>query len=270
MFVLVRSGLFDNPFMRRLSFIAIALALVVFTGVAAAQQYRDLVGTSFPARVAAVIDGDTIDVVRPSTPAKVRIRLDGIDSPESGEPYSQVARARTRVLAFDRQVIVNGKDVDRYGRLVARVIVSDAGAPKDLSVTLVAEGLACHYLQYSSDPVLASAEADARAAGRGFWAAGAPKPACVTRPAPAAGAVAQPSTSTPRPLSSGRGASVKTGAGASVVFHGNTRSKVFHAPTCRNYNCPNCTRQFRSREEAVAAGFRPAGDCLRGHDHARD
>jgi endonuclease YncB( thermonuclease family) len=147
----------------------------------AQEPLRALVGTSFTARVVTVIDGDTIDVVRPGRPARLRVRLEGIDSPESGEAFSQVARARTRVLAFDKDVRVVGRDVDRYGRLVARVVVTDGATITDVSVALVAEGLACHYRLYSADPALARAEAQARAAGRGFWAPGASKPSCATR-----------------------------------------------------------------------------------------
>ena len=144
---------------------------------------RALVGTSFTARVASVIDGDTIDVVRRGGTARLRIRLEGIDSPESGEPFNQTARARTRVLVFDRDVRVAGRDVDQYGRLVARVTVNEGTALTDISVALVSDGLACHYRYYSSDRALARAEAEARAAGRGFWAQGAEKPACVERDA---------------------------------------------------------------------------------------
>lgn len=45
------------------------------------------------------------------------------------------------------------------------------------------------------------------------------------------------------------------------VFHGNTKSYVFHRPGCRYFDCKHCTRVFSSREEAVAAGFRPCRVC---------
>ena len=41
------------------------------------------------------------------------------------------------------------------------------------------------------------------------------------------------------------------------------RSRVYHAPFCRNAWCKNCTPEFKTQEEAQAAGFRAAGDCLR-------
>ena len=216
------------------------VAFVAHVAVAAdAQPLRDLVGKTFPATVVGVVDGDTIDVLRPGTRQNVRIRLDGIDCPESGEPFSRQALNLTRVLAFDQAVIVEGKDVDRYGRLVARIKLGS----KDVSVELVSAGLACHYRKYSSDPVLARAEADATSSGRGFWAAGARQPACVAREA-------------------GNAAKHQIASATDGPFVGNVQSHIYHAPSCRNANCKNCTRPFINRAEAEAAGFRPAGDCV--------
>lgn len=47
----------------------------------------------------------------------------------------------------------------------------------------------------------------------------------------------------------------------SIVYHGNTRSRKFHAPWCYHYDCPNCTRVFTSRDEAIRAGYEPGGNC---------
>ena len=220
----------------------LALVIALLAATLHGQAPADLAGLTFNAHVVGIVDGDTLDVLKADTKRTVRIRLDGIDTPERGEPFTQQARNLTRVLAFDQDVIVVGKDVDRYGRLVARVRLGRM----DLSVEIVAAGLACHFLRYSSDPVLATAEADARSAGRGFWAPGVPKPACITA---AAG-----------PPRSAVGAVAGT---TSTTFFGNVKSRVYHAPTCRNAHCKNCTREFHSRAEAEAAGFRAAGDCLK-------
>ncbi len=44
-------------------------------------------------------------------------------------------------------------------------------------------------------------------------------------------------------------------------FHGNQRSHVFHRPGCQHYSCPNCTAAFKSRQEALEAGYRPCKAC---------
>ena len=42
---------------------------------------------------------------------------------------------------------------------------------------------------------------------------------------------------------------------------GNVSSRIYHAPGCRYYNCKNCTREFRSKEEADCAGYRGCKIC---------
>jgi methylphosphotriester-DNA--protein-cysteine methyltransferase len=46
-----------------------------------------------------------------------------------------------------------------------------------------------------------------------------------------------------------------------AAFVGNTNTHRFHRNTCRYAGCANCTAKFQTREEAIAAGFRPGGCC---------
>lgn len=213
----------------------ILVALVSAASTHAQPDLRRYVGATINAAVTSIVDGDTVHVAL-GDGATITIRLDGIDSPERGEPFSDRATRETRVLLLTKQVQVRGTDVDRYGRLVARLVVDGV----DVSTQLVRDGLACHFTRYSSDATLAAAQREAQQRGAGFWAAGAQKPAC---------AVGAMKTQAP--------------AGVAGPFHGNSSSHVYHAPGCTNYNCRNCTRVFASGAEAEAAGFRPAGDCLR-------
>ena len=50
-------------------------------------------------------------------------------------------------------------------------------------------------------------------------------------------------------------------AQAATVYHGNTQTHIFHAPSCRYYSCKKCTAVFPSREAAVKSGFRPCKVC---------
>ena len=45
------------------------------------------------------------------------------------------------------------------------------------------------------------------------------------------------------------------------IYHGNVKSKVFHGPGCMHYSCKNCVANFKSREEAIQAGYRPCMVC---------
>ena len=46
-------------------------------------------------------------------------------------------------------------------------------------------------------------------------------------------------------------------------FFGNVRSRVYHAKTCRNATCRNCTREFKTQGGGAGRGVQ-AGGGLRG------
>lgn len=48
---------------------------------------------------------------------------------------------------------------------------------------------------------------------------------------------------------------------ASIVYHGNVKSMIFHMPSCRHYNCKDCTMDLGSRQEAIDSGYTPCGVC---------
>jgi endonuclease YncB( thermonuclease family) len=129
-----------------------------------------------PRGVARVVDGDTLRV------AGARIRLHGIDAPESGQtcirdgkewPAGRHAAAWLRSWIDGRTVTCRPETVDRYGRVVATCRVD--GETPSLNETLVREGWATAYREFSDR--YAGAEAEARAAGRGIWRARCEPPA---------------------------------------------------------------------------------------------
>lgn len=87
-------------------------------------------------KVAEVIDGDTIVL---DTGTKVRYL--GIDSPETGNPYSEDASRANQSLVLDRHVDLEPCGVrprDRYDRVLARVRVEGV----DVAASLLRDGLA--------------------------------------------------------------------------------------------------------------------------------
>ena len=75
---------------------------------------------------------------------------------------------------MDRTVTVIQHDTDRYGRIVADIVLSDG---RMLNQELVRSGNAWWYSQYApGDADLKALEADAREHHRGLWAASNPLP----------------------------------------------------------------------------------------------
>jgi len=117
-----------------------------------------LAGETYTGRCVGVHDGDTISVLKASR--AVKIRLEGIDCPELGQDFGTRAKQFTSTLVFAKDVQVKEYYADRYGRMVARIYVEG----RDSSLELLRAGLAWHFKKYSSDPVLAEAEVEARKA----------------------------------------------------------------------------------------------------------
>jgi micrococcal nuclease len=72
-------------------------------------------------KVVGISDGDTITVLKGTTPFK--IRLYGIDCPERGQAFGKRAKQFTSDMVFLKHVKIEPVDKDRYGRLVACVFV---------------------------------------------------------------------------------------------------------------------------------------------------
>jgi len=196
------------------------------------------VAPEFTAKVIGVADGDTITVLRDRS--QVRIRLDGIDCPESGQAFGSRAKAYTAALALGKVVKVRPRNKDRYGRTVAAVLLSDG---RNLNHELVRAGFAWWVRKYAShDSELARLEAEAQAARRGLWSDGHPIEPWEWRNARATAS------------------SNETGA---VI--GNRSSQVYHAPGCPNGASLSAQNRidFASAAAARAAGYRPGRDCHR-------
>lgn len=141
-----------------LSLLSVALLLSASAGGA---ERPVLSGT-----VTHVIDGDTIDVQLTSGP--IRVRLNGVDTPERGQPWAVEAGHALRALVLSKQVSLEPFTQDRYDRLVADVFVGAV----NVNQALVTQGHAWAYRRYLTreNLQLCGAEAVARAARRGLWA----------------------------------------------------------------------------------------------------
>jgi endonuclease YncB( thermonuclease family) len=139
----------------------IVCALLVVSAIGPTTAQEGIAG------VASVIDGDTIEI------HGQRIRLHGIDSPESSQLCARPTGERWRCgqqasfALADRigraTVSCQPRDRDRYGRTVAVCFKGN----EDLNRWMVATGWAAAYRRYSADYV--ADEDDARRSRINIW-----------------------------------------------------------------------------------------------------
>lgn len=156
---------------------AMAILLMAMTGMPVIAATAAPVTTT--AEVLRVVDGDTIDI-RDDVRGRLRVRVLGIDTPETKKPGYTMACWGPEATAFAHSNMVGQRvalvtdptqdRTDRYGRTLAYLVKADGW---NYSVEAARAGTAHAYI-YNSSPVqlhgeIAAAEQEARAAGRGLW-----------------------------------------------------------------------------------------------------
>lgn len=201
---------------------------------------------------ARVIDGDSLEIDGTS------IRIFGIDAFEGRQhclrdgivwECGNAATAMMRNLVAARAITCTQRDIDNYGRTVARCSNGDT----DIGAALVLAGLALAYVEYSDDYV--NEESRARDAQAGSWAGEFTAPWAWRRNPVNPGATRRP------PLS--RPADGRTDAGACRI-KGNINRRgdhIYHVPGTPSYEQTKIDeslgeRWFCSEGEAVSEGWR--------------
>ncbi len=121
-------------------------------------------------RVVSIADGDTVTVLD-SSDTQHRIRLAGIDAPETHQVFGEQSRLSLSEMILGKDVSVNYQKIDQYGRLVGKILLDG----KDINLEQVKAGMAWHYKEYQREQtpedreLYARAEDEARAARRGLW-----------------------------------------------------------------------------------------------------
>jgi micrococcal nuclease len=190
------------------------------------------------ATVTRVVDGDTL-VVRLGGRTE-KVRLIGVDTPESVdprrpvEPFGKEASAFTRRLADGKSVLLRGEagtlDRDKYGRLLRYVLLPD-GTLLNAEIVRQGYGFALTRYPFARMDEFRALEREARDRGLGLWAGAAPR-------APGAAAT------TPRPASS-------------LPYVGSSQGHVYHRKSCEWARKIAAAHRvpFASPEEARDAGY---------------
>ncbi|WP_276883163.1 thermonuclease family protein [Campylobacter cuniculorum] len=98
---------------------------------------------SLEVKVVKVIDGDTINVLEGNK--IVKIRLFGIDAPESKQEFGIESKNFLASMIGDKKIRIIYKDKDKYGRILALIKFED----KDINKIMVNTGHAWAYSYYS-------------------------------------------------------------------------------------------------------------------------
>jgi len=128
-------------------------------------------------KVVGITDGDTVRVLDAQHTLH-KVRLTGIDAPESKQAFGTRSKQNLSHLIFGRAITVEYEHRDRYGRVLGKILLDGA----DVNIKQVEAGLAWHYKQYAKEQSVedrrsyATAEDRARADHLGLWRDPSPVP----------------------------------------------------------------------------------------------
>ena len=191
---------------------------------------------------AVIVDGDTLDI------GATRVRLEGIDAPESSQtceqangkswPCGKIASQSLARLIEGAEVTCASQGTDKYGRMLGLCATRSV----DLNQAMIKAGMAWAFVKYSTRYV--SEEATARSQKAGVW---------------------QGQAQAPWDYRQNRWQVAETKAPDGCAIKGNISSKgrIYHMPWNAWYgkvtiNAGAGERWFCSEAEAQAAGWRAA------------
>jgi len=149
----------------------------VYSTIAHSEAHADPLATT--ATGLKVVDGDTVDIVD-DVRGRLRIRLLGIDTPETKKPGYTIGCWGPEASEFAKSTLLGQRVAfvtdpsqgiyDRYGRTLAYLDKADGW---DYSVEAARAGAAHSYVYHGHPSAradeIATAEQEAKAAGRGLW-----------------------------------------------------------------------------------------------------
>jgi micrococcal nuclease len=115
-------------------------------------------------KVVAITDGDTVGVID-AEKSYFKVRLHGIDSPEKKQAYHEKATQALSGKVFQKDVVLDERGKDRYGRVIA-VLKLDG---RNINRELVEEGFAWQWDKYDKLGEFTEAHASAKEKKAGLW-----------------------------------------------------------------------------------------------------
>lgn len=122
-----------------------------------------------PYHVRKIVDGDTL-ILSDGQDVEFKVRLEGIDAPESVQPFGIDARNKLASIVASGSVKLESKRTDKYGRHLGS-IYNQIGY---VNLILVQTGYAWAYGSEGQRPEIAAAQAHARQPRLGLWSSSNP------------------------------------------------------------------------------------------------
>lgn len=114
-------------------------------------------------KIVKVQDGDTVTLLD-SDNTQHKIRLNGIDAPENGQPYGDKSKEYLSNLIFGKTVTVEYKKKDQYKRILGVIYLGEV----NINAEMIRSGYAWNY-KYSRDKYYIKLQEKAKADKRGLW-----------------------------------------------------------------------------------------------------
>jgi micrococcal nuclease len=130
-------------------------------------------------KVSYVYDGDTVKLQSLQSGQEIKLRITDIDAPERNQSYGKQSRRALIKLCTGNDIQIDAKltGTDQYHRHLGKLYCNNTNA----SLYLLQQGLAWHNAKYSTDSMMRSAAAKARAQKVGLWKQHNPMPPWVWR-----------------------------------------------------------------------------------------
>jgi len=115
-------------------------------------------------KAVAITDGDTFTLLDADN-KQIKIRLHGIDCPEGGQDFGNRSKQHLSQLIFSKEVVVDNKGLDRYGRTIGIVYLDSLNVNEEM----LRSGMAWHFKRYDKNKYWAGLEIEAREKKLGLW-----------------------------------------------------------------------------------------------------
>lgn len=217
-----------------------ALALLVSTVIA-----KPILST-LEGKVIGVTDGDTLTLLVDSE--EVKVRLEGIDAPESTQAFGNKAKEHLKSLVISKDAKLKRTGKDKYGRMLGYLYIGG----KEINLQMVEDGFAWHFKEYNDQQRFADAEQQARDDKKGLWADSKPMPPWEFRDRKKYAGNAKPSGEVKKPATANP---LQDAIPSGESYWLNTSTGVRHNATCKHY------KNTKSGRSCTKSDGKPCGIC---------